>query len=179
MQFSSDHNGHEAAIADLFAATFTASEGADEGTLIGDLARDLLMRTAPDDIRVFTALGDGALIACAIFTRLRYARDPRKVFLLSPMAVSTDRQRQGVGQALLRHALADLRAAGVDVATTYGDPSFYGRVGFMPVTETTVPAPRPLSQPQGWIAQSLTGAALSPLQGPATCVAALDDPAFW
>ena len=72
-----------------------------------------------------------------------------------------------------------LRQEGVDIAVTYGDPAFYGRVGFKPVSEADLPAPQPLGQPQGWIAQSLTDAPLTPLRGPARCVAAFDDPALW
>jgi predicted N-acetyltransferase YhbS len=115
----------------------------------------------------------------AVFTRLAFADDPRTVFILAPMAVATDRQGQGIGQALLRHALDALQAEGVDVAMTYGDPAFYGKVGFLSVSTQTVAAPQPLSQPEGWVGQSLTGAPLSPLRGPCTCVAALNDPAFW
>lgn len=179
MQFSTEVNGRERDLIDLFTATFAASEGAEEGALIGGLVRDQLAGTAPDDIRVFLAEANGALIAGAVFTRLTYAGDPRAVFLLAPMAVAPDRQGQGIGQALLRHALASLRAKGVDVAMTYGDPAFYGKVGFGPMSRTTAPAPLALRHPEGWIGQSLTGTDPRPLLGPCTCVSALDDPTFW
>lgn len=179
MNFSNVFRGRERDITELFSATFGASEGVQEGVLIGSLADELLSVTPPGDIRVFTAWEGGALIGAAVFTRLAYAGDPRIVFLLSPMAVATARQGEGVGQALIRHALAELRAEGVDVAVTYGDPAFYGRVGFMPLSEATAPAPLPLSQPEGWIGQSLTAEKLTAFSGPATCVAALDDPRFW
>jgi putative acetyltransferase len=32
---------------------------------------------------------------------------------------------------------------------TYGDPAYYGKVGFLPVAEHVVPAPFPLSMPIG------------------------------
>jgi predicted N-acetyltransferase YhbS len=62
---------------------------------------------------------------------------------------------------------------------TYGDPTFYGSVGFEPISEAALPAPQPLNQPPSWIAQSLTDAPLAPLRGPARCVAAFDDPTLW
>lgn len=179
MKFSNVSDGAEQAVIDLFTATFAASEGAAEGAMIGGLVARQLAETPPDDIRVFTAWDGATPVGGAVFTRLAYPDDPRAVVLLSPMAVATDRQGQGIGQALLRHALAALRAERVDVAMTYGDPAFYGKVGFMPVSLSTVPPPHPLSQPEGWVGQSLTGKALPPLKGPCTCVAALDDPAFW
>lgn len=166
-------------IAQLFKYTFTASEGADEGAAVHDLAHELLTTTPEKDIRVFIARDDGSLHGCAIFTRLLFPDDTRTAFLLSPMAVATDQQRKGVGRALLQAALNSLRAEGVDVAVTYGDPAFYGQVGFQQVTTETVPAPQPLSMPEGWIAQSLTDAPLTPLPGPSFCVSALNRPDIW
>ena len=179
MRITQDHAPLDAAIAALFKATFAASEGDDEGALIGALAHALLNDTPKTDLRVFLALDGPRLIGAVIFTRLCFAGDARRAFLLSPMAVATDRQGQGVGQALIAHALDALRAEGIDIAVTYGDPAFYGKLGFRPVSTETVPAPQPLSHPEGWIARSLTDAALTPLQGPATCANALNDPAYW
>ncbi|MEE4119616.1 MAG: N-acetyltransferase [Paracoccaceae bacterium] len=179
MQLADGAGGRDREIVDLFATTFTASEGAEEGALIGTLVRDLLDGTPPDDIRVFTASEGGALAGAVIFTRLRYAGDARTVVLLSPMAVAPGGQGRGIGQALIRHGLDALRAEGADVALTYGDPAFYGKVGFVAVTEAMAPPPQPLSHPEGWIGQALDGGDLAPLTGPATCAAALDDPAYW
>lgn len=179
MNVSKTVRGREDEIAGLFAATFAQSEGAEEGALIGGLARDLMRDTPKDDIEVFTADEAGRLIGAAIFTRLRYARDERRVFILSPMAVATDRQGEGIGQALLTQALNALRAQGVAVAITYGDPAYYAQVGFAPLSEADAAAPLPLSHPEGWIGQSLSEAALAPLKGPSTCVKALDNPAYW
>lgn len=179
MQYLNSPAGRDEEIIGLFSAAFTASEGADEGALIGRLVRDLLSGTAPEDIFVFLAEDRGTLIGGVIFTRLEFAGDSRTGFLLSPMAVAQERQGEGVGQGLLRHALDRLRAAGVEIAITYGDPAFYGKVGFLPMSPDDVPAPHPLSQPAGWIGQLLAGGAVPPLPGPSSCAAALDDPALW
>lgn len=162
----------------LFEAAFTASEGADEGRMVAGLARDL-WKTQPADLFVFEAREDDALLGCVMASRLRFPEDPRTVFILSPVAVAGAHQRRGVGQALLRHGLAALAAGGVDVAVTYGDPAYYGRVGFQPITAEDAMPPHPLSQPVGWIAQSLTGRPLGRLMGPSRTVPALDDPAYW
>jgi predicted N-acetyltransferase YhbS len=179
MNFLTDIYTHADALAQLFASTFTASEGAEEGALIGALARRLIAETPTEDLRVVTAWEDGVLVGGIFFTRLTYAGDSRKVFMMAPVAVATEHQGKGIGQRLIAHGLDALRQEGVDIAVTYGDPAFYGRVGFKPVSAADLPAPQPLQQPQGWIAQSLTDAPLTPLSGPARCVAAFDDPAFW
>jgi predicted N-acetyltransferase YhbS len=174
--------GIEAAeeMAALFATTFGASEGPEEGQLIGTLARGLLATTPDGDLRAFCAReAEGRLVGCILFTRMDYARDPRRVFVLAPVAVAPDRQGRGVGPALIRHGLDALRSEGVDVALTYGNPAFYGRLGFRAIAQEAVAAPFPLQFPHGWLGQSLTDAPLAPLPGPVRCAPALDDPAYW
>ena len=70
-----------------------------------------------------------------VFSRLRYEQDNRTVFVLAPVAVATDQQGKGIGQRLLIHGLASLRSAGVDIVMTYGDPNYYAKVGFVPISE--------------------------------------------
>ncbi|QPZ92083.1 GNAT family N-acetyltransferase [Thioclava electrotropha] len=179
MDYSTDYTTYAEAIAELFRATYAASEGAEEGALIGALARRLIVETPAEDLRVFSAWEDGTLLGGIFFTRLTYASDPRTVFMMAPVAVATAHQGKGIGQRLIAHGLDALRREDVDIAVTYGDQAFYGRVGFEPVSEADLPAPQPLQQSQGWIAQSLTDAPLTPLRGTARCVAAFDDPALW
>jgi predicted N-acetyltransferase YhbS len=179
MEFSTDYETGAAQIVALFEAAFAASDGAEEGAMIEALTRRLIAETPAADLRVVTAWEAGAPRGGLFFTRLSYPNDPRTVFLMSPVAVATAHQGRGVGQRLIAHGLDLLREEGVDIAVTYGDPAFYGRVGFRPVAEADLPAPQPLNQPEGWIAQSLTEAPLTPLAGPALCVAAFDDPALW
>jgi predicted N-acetyltransferase YhbS len=179
MDFTADWANRADEIVALFTQTFTASEGAEEGRLIGALARDLLATTPAEKLRVFLALDAPKVIGAIMFTPLVFRDDPRRVTLLAPVAVATDRQGQGVGQALIAHGLDRLRAEGMDVAVTYGDPAFYGRVGFRPITEDTAKAPFPLSLPHGWLAKALDGRPLAPLKGPSRCAPALSDPSFW
>ena len=164
-----------AGLPDLFEATFTASEGADEGAAIGALVTKLMDEP---EARPFIAQDAGKTIGAIFFSPLTMARGPR-VMMLSPVAVATDWQRQGVGQKLISFTLDILREEGEVAAVTYGDPAYYGQVGFRPVSETDVPPPYPLSMPQGWIAQPLASDTLPLIEGPASAVAAFSDPALW
>jgi predicted N-acetyltransferase YhbS len=179
MQFSTSFGGHEEQIAALFDTTFTASEGAEEGARIGQLALNLLRGTDRKDLFAFTAKHADTLMGCIIFSRLRFNASDRKVFLLAPVAVLPDHQRRGIGKKLISHGLNHLCDHGVELAVTYGDPSYYSQTGFLPLDPATVPPPLPLSMPQGWLGQSLVGKAMQPIRGPSTCVAALNDPVFW
>lgn len=179
MDLSTEYETRADEIAALFRASFTASEGAEEGALIAALAHRLIAETPAEDLRVFTAWDGGALVGGIFFSRLTLADDPRRVFMLAPVAVAPLRQGEGIGQRLIAHGLDALRREGVDIAVTYGDPAFYRRVGFGPVAEADLAAPHALGQPHGWLAQSLSGEPLTPARGPARCVAAFDDPALW
>lgn len=179
MDVSTDYATRSTDIAALFRAAFESSEGTEEGALIGELARRLMLETSAEDLRVFIALQDGVPVGSIMFSRLGFEGDTRSVFMLAPVAVATERQGRGIGQKLIGHGVDALRKEGVDIAVTYGDPNFYGRVGFAPVCETVVPAPHTLRQPHGWLAQSLTKAPLTPLTGPAHCVEVFDNPDLW
>ena len=177
--FSTDYAEHLQEIAELVTKTFAASEGPSEGALIGDLALRLMSDTPKQDLNVFLTWEAETLVAVIFFSRLCYDGDARKVFVMGPVAVDTPRQRQGIGQELITHGLDVLRGQSVDVAITYGDPNFYCRVGFNPISERDIPAPFALQHPEGWLGQSLTQAELTPLTGPAHCVSAFRNPVFW
>ena len=179
MKFMSGVRARETEIINLFAATFAISEGTQEGALIERLVRSLLTDTPAEDFRLFTVWDGDAPIAGSVFSRMRYDQDPRAVFLLSPMAVTTERQGQGVGQALLQYGLSHLREDQADLVMTYGDPNFYSKAGFLPISQEVVPAPFALTYPEGWIGQRLTDTPLTPFEGSCRCVPALRDPEIW
>ena len=49
---------------------------------------------------------------------------------LGPIAVAPEFQARGIGSALMRRALADLRALGARGCVLLGNPEYYGRFGF-------------------------------------------------
>jgi len=179
MDFHSGHASRESDICDLFLATFTASEGPEEGAIICDLVRKLIETTPDQDLSVWCAYEDEELLGCIFFSRLVFAQDERTAFILSPVAVKTDRQKTGIGQNLIAHGLDKLHQNRVDFVTTYGDPNYYSKAGFRQITEEFAQAPLKLSFPEGWLGQSLAGAHQGPLIGVSSCVPALNKPELW
>lgn len=159
--------------------TFAVSDGADEAVLIERVARRLLTATPARDVHAFGAMDGADLVAAIVFSRLRFAGDTASAFVLGPVAVASGRQREGIGQRLIQHGLNAIRDAGVELALTYGDPHYYVKTGFQPVSEADIPAPYPLRFPEGWQGQSLTGAEVGPRHGPCICVPAFADPVYW
>jgi putative acetyltransferase len=110
---------------------------------------------------------------------MRYAGDARRSSCWPRWPWRRTGRGRGSGRALIRHGLDALRARGVDVALTYGDPAYYGRFGFRPITTEIAAAPYPLQYPHGWLGQALDGGPLRPLVGGRSPAWALNDPAFW
>ncbi|WP_260262072.1 GNAT family N-acetyltransferase [Vibrio intestinalis] len=162
----------------LFTLTFSDSEGPEEGKVVGQLAKDLLEQTNSDDIYVFAAMEHDELVGAIYFTRLWFESD-KVAFLLAPVAIRTDFQGKGVGQKLIQYGLEGMAERGASLAFTYGDPAFYGRIGFERITTEQFSAPRQLSYPHGWLAKSLTQYPLEPIAGPSRCVEAFNKPELW
>lgn len=165
-------------VASLFTNAFTASEGEKEGKLIGNLASELSANIDNKDIICFGAYAAESLIGSVFFTRLRF-NDPILVYMLAPVAVSTEYQGKGIGQALINYALDELKKRHVAVAITYGDPAFYSRTGFRALAQSIISAPLTLSMPQGWLGQSLTAAPIPTLSERPVCVKEFNDAAYW
>jgi putative acetyltransferase len=58
--------------------------------------------------------------------------DGRGVVGVAPLGVAPDRQRSGVGSALMRELLERAEAAGLPMLVLLGDPGYYARFGFEP-----------------------------------------------
>lgn len=50
---------------------------------------------------------------------------------LGPVSVRVDRQRQGIGSALVKAGLDDINARGFDGCVLIGNPKVYGPMGFL------------------------------------------------
>ncbi len=162
----------------FFKSVFTSSEGKQEGELIGDLVLNLSSNIDNKEIICFGAYENESLIGAIFFTRLRFKKSIL-IYMLAPVAVSTEHQRKGVGQALIKYGLNAIKGRSAKVAITYGDPSFYAKVGFEPLSENIIQAPLELSMPVGWLGQSLTGDPIKTINERPICVKEFNDLAYW
>ena len=167
-----------AAIETLFVAVFSEAGGEAEGTMVGKLAHEMLATTNRRDLYGFVARDAARVLGAILFTRLTFTVDI-EAFILSPVAVATTCQGQGVGSNLINYGIRKLAKDGVTLVTTYGDPAYYSRLGFQPLSTTVIQPPFELSQPVGWLGQSLDGATIERISGQCTCVEALNHPEYW
>jgi predicted N-acetyltransferase YhbS len=162
----------------LFTSVFTLSEGEKEGRLIGNLASKLSSGIDNQEIICFGTYENGSIVGAIFFTRLQF-KTAIQVYMLAPVAVKKEHQGKGVGQALINFGLNELKNRSVAIVITYGDPSYYLKVGFQPLSENVIQAPLKILMPEGWLGQSLTGNPIPTIKERPTCVEAFNDPAYW
>jgi len=178
MKISAFSKSQSQEVINLFTKVFSESEGRDEGLTIGSLVSDLVITTDERDIEGFVAVLEEKIVGCIFFSRLTLSSET-SAFILSPVAVATEQQGKGVGQQLISYGIEYLRSINADLVFTYGDPAFYSKVGFQQISETTVKAPFTLTQPEGWLAQSLKNSVIDPVEGTPECVKALNKQQYW
>jgi len=142
------------------------------------LVYELQETTEPNDIFGFIAKDGKILIGSIFFTRLEF-ENHINAFILSPVAIATQYQKQSVGQKLIKFGINYLKKNNVKLLFTYGDPNFYSKVGFKYISESIAKAPLKLTYPVGWLAQSLISENVEPISGNSTCVKALNSQQYW
>ena len=112
----------------VHALNVAAFDSPTEATLV-----DALREQA--DVISIVAEQDGHIIGHILFSpvRLTGADDLRAVGL-APMAVALERQRTGIGSALVREGLAHCQRQGVGAVFVVGHPEYYPRFGFRPAS---------------------------------------------
>lgn len=109
--------------------------GDGHGEIVANLV-DALRRDDPTAASFVAEEGD-SIVGHIMFSRCLVDAPRRlvEVTSLSPLAVAPERQRQGIGSALIRHGLQQLDERGVPLVFLEGDPRYYSRFGFSPAGE--------------------------------------------
>ena len=178
MQYKKLGRLHKAPLVSLFTSTFSESEGLAEGQALGRLSAELADAIDEPDICCFGACTGEALVGAIFFSALHFKK-PISVYMLSPVAVGTAYQRQGIGHTLIEFGLNELRKRRVSVVVTYGDPAFYSTLAFSPLSEETLKAPMTLSMPEGWQGLNLKGGEIATVAGQPACAKPFQNSAYW
>ncbi len=179
MLFTNLEIQHSQEVVELFYDTFKASENESEAEIVSGLVKNFLQDYPREDLKGYVAMEDGEIMGSVFFSQLYFPNSNYKVFILSPMAVKTEYQGKGIGQALIRYAHAELVKADINLTMTYGDVNFYSKAGYQQISESQISPPMPLTYPEGWLANSLDG--MTPLEMPGVpyCIAELQDENLW
>ena len=130
------------------------------------------LRRSPDFLPELSlvASADGEIVGHILFNVVTIHSDRGNLTALGlgPLSVRPDRQKQGIGAALVHEGLARCRAVGDVVAVRavvlVGHPTYYPRFGFTPARPLGLQPPFPLPD-EAWMALALHPGALANIRG--------------
>jgi len=125
LNFRVERSGEAAVVSDVVARSFGDQH-------VADLMDGLRASTAWIDGLSFVADLDGEVFGQVLFTRgiLDAPRRLVEVLVLSPVGIVTEYRGQGIGSALIRHALGIVGQRSEPLVFLEGSPDYYPRFGF-------------------------------------------------
>ncbi|MCY2926121.1 MAG: N-acetyltransferase [Planctomycetota bacterium] len=95
------------------------------------------LRTAKALTISLVAEVDGRVVGHLAFSPVAISDGSGNWYGLGPISVLPERQRQGIGKALMQAGLSRLKALGAAGCVLVGDPGYYLRFGFQSLPELT------------------------------------------
>ena len=152
----------------------------EENEEISQFAFDLSTETSSPQIVSLIAKVDNQIIGYVSYSPIFLKSDTIiSGYILAPLAVSPEHQKQGVGSNLINSGIDLLTKEGADALLVYGDPSYYERFGFKEEVGRSFVPPYPLQYPVGWTGMMLNDTALPEEPIKFECVTALSKPDLW
>lgn len=79
------------------------------------------------------------IIGHIAFSPVHVNGEPSLWYGLGPVSVMPERQGEGIGGALIREGLSQLKALGAEGSVLLGEPEYYGRFGFEAHSNLSLP----------------------------------------
>ena len=152
----------------------------EENKVIMNLVQELHRETTSPSIKSLVAEVDNQVIGYVSYSPIFLKSDSSIVgYILAPLAVSPEHQKQGVGSNLIKSGIDMLTKDGAGVLLVYGDPAYYGRFGFKEEIGHLFVPPYPLQYPFGWTGMMLNDTPVPERPIQFECVSALSKPDLW
>ena len=152
----------------------------EENKVIMNLVQELHQETTSPSIKSLVAEVDNQVIGYVSYSPIFLKSDSRiSGYILAPLAVSPEHQKQGVGSNLINAGIDMLTKDGVGVLMVYGDPNYYGKFGFREEIGHSFVPPYTLQYPFGWTGMMLNDIPVPEKPIKFECVSALSKPDLW
>jgi putative acetyltransferase len=151
-----------------------------EREIVSKFAVNLLSEETTPQIISLVAETEGAVIGHAAFSPVTIDYNENvQGYILAPLGVRPDYQRQRIGSKLIESGMQQLLVMGVNILFVYGDPEYYGRFGFRADAADRFTRPYRLKYPFGWQAITLNECRIEKSPIKIACVTSLCDPELW
>ena len=152
----------------------------EENKVIMNLVQELHQETTSPSIKSLVTEVDNQVIGYVSFSPIFLKSDTNIIgYILAPLAVSPEHQKQGVGSNLINAGIDMLTKDDAGVLLVYGDPNYYGRFGFKEEIGYSFLPPYPLQYPFGWTGMMLNGTVVPEQPIQFECVSSLSKPDLW
>jgi len=151
-----------------------------EKVVVSKLAVHLLdEKTSPQTISLVAEINKSVIAHIAFSPVIINSNKELKGYILAPLAVKPDHQKQQIGSRLIKSGIEILFKNGVNIVFVYGDPKYYRRFGFRTdIAENFIPQYK-LQYPFGWQAVILNQFSIDNSPRKIICVASLNNQKLW
>ncbi|WFN35559.1 N-acetyltransferase [Methanogenium sp. S4BF] len=151
-----------------------------EAILVSQLLED---ESAEPTISLLAFKEDEA-VGHILFTKAAIdGKDPSPlIYLLAPLAIKPEHQKQGIGGMLINEGLKKLKDMGVEMVFVLGHENYYPKYGFINDAGNmgfAAPYPIPEEQAGAWMVQFLGSKDVEGITGRVVCADALNKPEHW
>ncbi len=152
----------------------------DERQIVSKLAIDLLVEyTTPQTISLVAETGN-TVVGHVAFSPVKLDCNKNlQGYILAPLAVMPDYQKQRIGSNLIESGIKALLNTGINILFVYGDPGYYGKFGFNAANAENFIPQYKLQYPLGWQAIILNEFPVERAPCNIVCAASLGDPKLW
>ena len=131
MRIRTEHSGDAAAIRRVIELAFAevVHSAKTEGAIV-----DALRTHEALSLSLVAEVGtdEMTIVGHAAFSPLKINGTDRGWYGLGPVSVHPDHQGHGIGLALIKHGIDELKAIGAKGCAALGDPAYYRHAGFAP-----------------------------------------------
>ena len=136
-------------------AVFAIIEAAFGDRSVAEFAEQIRASAAHVPELAFVAEEDGEIVGHTMLSYVAVEGLARELLILTPLSVRPDRQRTGVGRALVQAALAGADAQNEPLVLCEGVPAYYPRFGFRSASELGLDRPDERIPDAAWMAVPL------------------------
>jgi len=149
-----------------------------------ELVKQLLEDETAKPLLSLLAFYNNRAIGHILFTRafIEGHKNNPQIYLLAPLAVIPEFQKQGIGGILINEGIKKLKEIKAEMVFVLGHISYYPKYGFIPNAESfgyppTYPIPAEVAD--AWMVQPITDKGFSKVKGKIICADQLNKPEHW
>lgn len=160
-------------------AVYLSAFSDSESQPIALLAENLLDEVTNPKTLSLVAEANDSVIGHVAFSPITIEQKDWQGYILAPLAVNPEFHGQGAGSALIKEGISQLSSLNINRVFVYGDPAFYGRLGFNAENASGFLPAYKLQYPFGWQAIILKEDCLESSTHNIHCVESLNHEDLW